>query len=95
MRVRFTIDRVVVHGMDLSPLERVRFDDALRLAVESQVSGRLNAHGPAGLTSRQRDRERLDVPTIALAGGAGLGASVGGALAARVLAPASGKAGRR
>jgi hypothetical protein len=93
--VRFTIDRVVLDGIDLSPLERTRLSDTLRMSLEAVVRERLSADGHAHPTSRQSDRERVAMPLAADARGAGLGRALGPVLGASVWPGASRSGGAR
>ena len=95
MRVRFTIDRIVLDGVELSPVERVRLGDALQMSLEAVVRERLSTDGRAPLASRQSDRERVGMPLAANARGAGLGRALGPAIAAGVWPIASRHGGRR
>lgn len=95
MRVRLRIDRIIVDGIDLSPVERLRLGDALRTSLEAVVLERLNADRHAPLSSRQADRERVAMPLAAGAGGAGLGLALGPAVAGSVWPGAPRTGGRR
>jgi hypothetical protein len=95
VKVRFTIDRLIVDGMDLSALEWVRFEGALRTSIEALLLERLTTEGHARLTSGQSERERVAMPMAADARGAGLGFALGSALGASVWVSARGTGGAR
>jgi len=95
VKVRFTIDRVILDGMDLSPIERLRLGDTLRTSLEAVVRDRLRADGHAPLVSRQSDRERVAMPLAAHVGGAGLGLALGTAVAGSVWSSDQRTGGRR
>ena len=84
MTVRFTIDRLLVDGMDLSPIDRLRLGDTLRMSLEAAVRDRLGVDGQPPPVSRQSERERAAMPLAANAGGAGLGDALGRAVAGSV-----------
>lgn len=95
MKVRFTIDRLIVDGIDLSAFERVQFEGALRMSLEAVVLERLSTNGHARLASGRSERERVEVPLAADARGAGLGLALGPALTAGVWASAPRTGGAR
>ena len=95
MKVRFTIDRIIVDGIDLSPIERLRLGDTLRTSLEAVVRERVGADDHAPLTSRQSERERVAMPLAANAGGAGLGLALGPVVAGSVWPSGHRSRGRR
>jgi len=76
VKVRFTIDRVVAYGVDLTPIERGRFDDALRRALETHLRDR-RSHPSA----RRSCHERVDMRFSPNGSGASLGGALGTTLA--------------
>jgi hypothetical protein len=64
MRVRFTIDRVILDGLELSPFERARLLADLEVALGESLrsSATHNLQGPAPLPSGRHVRsERADL----------------------------------
>jgi hypothetical protein len=97
VKVRFTIDRVILDGMELSPLERLRLSDTLRTSLEAVVRERVSADGHAPLASRESERERVTMPLAAGVGGSGtgLGLALGPVVASSVWPGAPGTGGKR
>ena len=91
MNVRFTIDRLIVEGVELSPTDRLRLVDALRESLTLELNAFARADAPAG---RQVDRVRLQAP-VAGASGAALGATLGQALAGHAWHGGANAGGRR
>ncbi len=77
MRVRLTIDRVVLDGMDLSPVERTRVLEDLRLSLTESVMAHVRSGNPTGRRARF---ERAP-----LAGGLQPGVRLGTALGSTVV----------
>lgn len=72
MTIRLTIDRIVLHDIDLSPIEQARMHDDLYAALTEALGGRVGV--PVG---RRGAMESLDIPC---AERARLGISLGRAM---------------
>lgn len=76
MRVRLTIDRVVLDGVELSPGERSRLLEDLQGSLREAVMARVAGANP---TARWAVRERAE-----MAGGTRAGAALGEAVVGQV-----------
>jgi hypothetical protein len=74
MRVRLTIDRVVLDGLDLSPRERARLLEELHASLREEVMAKAAGGNPF---ARHAVRERVDL-TGTMRSGAALAKAVAG-----------------
>jgi len=76
MRVRLTIDRVVLEGLDLSPVERTRLLADLRQSLTESVMAHAGGENPAPRTARFEKAPLAFPPQPGARLGAALGKTV-------------------
>lgn len=87
MRVRFSIDRLVIDGVELSPIERVRLEEELRESLHEALLVRLAVarRQPGSLpVARNARSERLGLGTHGQFASGHLGEALGATLAGHV-----------
>lgn len=87
MRVHFSIDRVVVDGINLSPIERAQLEESLRVSLQETLLMRIaDAQRQSGLLpiTRHSRRERLELGAHGPFASEHLGEALGTTLAGHV-----------
>jgi hypothetical protein len=87
MRVHFSIDRLVIEGLELSPAERGRLEEELRESLREALLGGLviEQQQPGALPiSRNTRRERADLKLHGRSADGHLGKTLGSTLANHV-----------
>jgi hypothetical protein len=94
VKVRLTIDRIVLDELELSPNERVRFDEAFRHSLRSFLFQRTSMSEQGELTGRRSRHERIDMRRDNRMSGIDFGTAVGMAVGEQLL-PTHSDSGRK
>ena len=94
MKIRVVIDRVVIDGIDLSPVEQRRLLTALSGSLAEALRTRADG-GPSAFDHRRTASERVDMTLVHNVRGEALGSQIGSAVGHQLPQASNPRGGRR